>query len=181
MFDKLESVVNRYEQIGMELTRPDIASNNELFRKLMKEHSDLTPIVEKYREYKTVKEQNEEVYIEELINQVINIEDNDAVIAECVNPDITIKYEDGIYSYIIAPQKLQIGDKIVSSKKLVDVKILDTQLTQEYYETDAENSSICDYELAYNQPVCGDRSFEKRLFLFVIFYYKRIKYVLHLC
>ncbi|MBR2447989.1 MAG: peptide chain release factor 1, partial [Clostridia bacterium] len=56
MFDKLESVVNRYEQIGMELTRPDIASNNELFRKLMKEHSDLTPIVEKYREYTAAKE-----------------------------------------------------------------------------------------------------------------------------
>lgn len=33
-----------------------------------------------------------------------------------------IKYEDGIYSYIIAPQKLQVGDKIVSSKKLVDIK-----------------------------------------------------------
>ena len=56
MFDKLESVVNRYEQIGMELTRPDIASNNELFRKLMKEHSDLTPIVEKYREYTAAKD-----------------------------------------------------------------------------------------------------------------------------
>ncbi len=51
MFNKLESVVNRYEQIGIELTRPDVASNNELFRKLMKEHSELTPIVEKYREY----------------------------------------------------------------------------------------------------------------------------------
>ena len=51
MFDKLESVVNRHEQIGIELTRPDVASNNELFRKLMKEYSDLTPIVEKYREY----------------------------------------------------------------------------------------------------------------------------------
>ena len=51
MFDKLESVVNRYEQVGMELTRPDVASNNEQFRKLMKEHSELTPIVEKYREY----------------------------------------------------------------------------------------------------------------------------------
>ena len=50
MFDKLESVVNRYEQIGIELTRPDVASNNELFRKLMKEHSELTPIVEKYKE-----------------------------------------------------------------------------------------------------------------------------------
>ncbi len=51
MFNKLEMVVNRYEQIGIELTRPDVASNNELFRKLMKEHSELTPIVEKYREY----------------------------------------------------------------------------------------------------------------------------------
>lgn len=51
MFNKLETVVNRYEQVGIELTRPDVASNNELFRKLMKEHSELTPIVEKYREY----------------------------------------------------------------------------------------------------------------------------------
>ena len=51
MFNKLETVVIRYEPIGIELTRPDVASNNELFRKLMKEHSELTPIVEKYREY----------------------------------------------------------------------------------------------------------------------------------
>ena len=55
MFDKLETVVNRYEQIGIELTRPDVASNNEQFRKLMKEHSELTPIVEKYREYTAAK------------------------------------------------------------------------------------------------------------------------------
>jgi len=33
-----------------------------------------------------------------------------------------IKYEDGIYSYILAPQKVEAGAKIVSSKKLVDVK-----------------------------------------------------------
>ena len=55
MFNKLETVVNRYEQIGIELTRPDVASNNEVFRKLMKEHSELTPIVEKYREYTAAK------------------------------------------------------------------------------------------------------------------------------
>ena len=51
MFEKLSAVENRYEQIGVELTRPDVASNNALFTKLMKEHSELTPIVEKYREY----------------------------------------------------------------------------------------------------------------------------------
>lgn len=60
MFDKLESVVNRYEQIGIELTRPDVASNNELFRKLMKEHSELTPIVEKYRELQAAKNAEKE-------------------------------------------------------------------------------------------------------------------------
>lgn len=60
MFDKLESVVNRYEQIGIELTRPDVASDNELFRKLMKEHSELTPIVEKYKEYQSAKQAEQE-------------------------------------------------------------------------------------------------------------------------
>ncbi|MBR7132203.1 MAG: peptide chain release factor 1 [Clostridia bacterium] len=55
MFDKLEAVVNRYEQIGEELSHPEVVSDNELFRKLMKEHSELTPIVEKYREYAAAK------------------------------------------------------------------------------------------------------------------------------
>ncbi len=60
MFDKLETVVNRYEQIGVELTRPEVVSNNEMFRKLMKEHSELTPIVEKYREYTAAKDTEKE-------------------------------------------------------------------------------------------------------------------------
>ncbi len=60
MFDKLESVVNRHEQIGIELTRPDVASDNELFRKLMKEYSELTPIVEKYKQYVAAKNAEKE-------------------------------------------------------------------------------------------------------------------------
>ena len=60
MFDKLESVVNRHEQIGIELTRPDVASDNELFRKLMKEYSELTPIVEKYKQYVSAKNAEKE-------------------------------------------------------------------------------------------------------------------------
>ena len=60
MFDKLESVVNRYEQIGLELSRPETAGDNALFTKLMKEHAELTPIVEKYREYKSAKDSERE-------------------------------------------------------------------------------------------------------------------------
>ena len=55
MFDKLEAVENRYEQIAIELSRPETASDGALFTKLMKEHAELNPIVEKYREYKKAK------------------------------------------------------------------------------------------------------------------------------
>ena len=67
MFDKLESVVNRHEQIGIELTRPDVASDNELFRKLMKEYSELTPIVEKYKQYVSAKNAEKEAL--EILNE----------------------------------------------------------------------------------------------------------------
>jgi len=67
VFDKLESVVNRHEQIGIELTRPDVASDNELFRKLMKEYSDLTPIVEKYKQYVSAKNAEKEAL--EILNE----------------------------------------------------------------------------------------------------------------
>ena len=67
MFDKLEAVVNRHEQIGIELTRPDVASDNELFRKLMKEYSELTPIVEKYKEYVSAKNAEKEAL--EILNE----------------------------------------------------------------------------------------------------------------
>ena len=55
MFDKLEAVESRYEQIAIELSRPETAADGALFTKLMKEHAELNPIVEKYREYKSAK------------------------------------------------------------------------------------------------------------------------------
>ena len=60
MFEKLSAVESRYEQIGVELTRPEVVTDNALFTKLMKEHSELTPIVEKYREYRSAVEAEKE-------------------------------------------------------------------------------------------------------------------------
>lgn len=60
MFEKLSAVESRYEQIGVELTRPEVVTDNSLFTKLMKEHSELTPIVEKYREYRSAVESEKE-------------------------------------------------------------------------------------------------------------------------
>ena len=52
MFDRLEDLLHRYEEIMNELNEPDVAANQERLRALMKEQSDLTPLVEAYREYK---------------------------------------------------------------------------------------------------------------------------------
>ncbi len=56
MFDKLEMLVLRYHEIMEELNCPDVANDQNRFRKLMKEQSDLTPLVETYIEYKKAKE-----------------------------------------------------------------------------------------------------------------------------
>ncbi len=56
MFDKLEDMLVRYEEIMNELNEPDVTSNQARFRKLMKDQSDLTPLVEAYTEYKKCKE-----------------------------------------------------------------------------------------------------------------------------
>lgn len=52
MFDKLDDLLRKYEEIMNALSEPDIANNQERFRALMKEQSDLTPIVETYKEYR---------------------------------------------------------------------------------------------------------------------------------
>ncbi len=56
MFDKLDDLLMRYEDISRELSSPDVTANQERFRKLMKEQSDITPIVEAYTEYKQKKQ-----------------------------------------------------------------------------------------------------------------------------
>lgn len=60
MFDRLEDLVIRYQEVMGELQEPDVANDPERFRKLMKEQSDLAPIVEAYQEYKKCKQNVEE-------------------------------------------------------------------------------------------------------------------------
>ncbi len=60
MFDKLDELVEKLEQIMKDLSDPDVVNDQARFRKLMKEQSDLTPIVEKYKEYKQAKQDEED-------------------------------------------------------------------------------------------------------------------------
>jgi len=56
MFDKLDDLLRRFEEIMNELSEPEVTSNQERFRALMKEQSDLQPLVDAYKEYKSCKQ-----------------------------------------------------------------------------------------------------------------------------
>jgi len=60
MFDRLEDLLIRYEELLLEMNSPDLASDPDKYRKLMKEHAELTPIVEAYKAYKKALETIEE-------------------------------------------------------------------------------------------------------------------------
>lgn len=56
MFDKLDAILIRYDQVMEELNDPTVVNDQTRFRKLMKEQTDLHPIAEKYTEYKQTKQ-----------------------------------------------------------------------------------------------------------------------------
>jgi peptide chain release factor 1 len=60
MFDNLEELERKFEELNNKIMDPAIISDREQYGKIMKEHSDLEPIVAKYREYKSVQKNLEE-------------------------------------------------------------------------------------------------------------------------
>lgn len=62
MFEKLELIEKRFEEINERLMDPDVVSDPEEYKKLMKEYKNLTVIVEKFREYKKAREAFDEAH-----------------------------------------------------------------------------------------------------------------------
>lgn len=60
MFDKLSFIENQFEELANKISDPEVIADQDTWRKLCKEHSDLTPIVDKYREYKANRDTIEE-------------------------------------------------------------------------------------------------------------------------
>ena len=60
MFEKLEAIEKRYEELTREIADPELISNQAEWQKSMKEHASLEELVQKFREYKKVKKEMEE-------------------------------------------------------------------------------------------------------------------------
>ena len=82
MFDKLEDLERRYEEIQAELSEPEVVNDQTRFRKLMKEQTDMGAIVDKYREYKDTKKTIEESL--ELLDS-----ENDADMREMIKEELS--------------------------------------------------------------------------------------------
>jgi peptide chain release factor 1 len=55
MFERLEQIEARYEGLGRQLADPAVLADHAQYQKLAKQHRDLEPVVEKFREYRQVK------------------------------------------------------------------------------------------------------------------------------
>lgn len=65
MFEKLLQLEERYETISQQLTQPEVAGDQQRFRALMRDHKELTPVMEKFKEYRQAKDNVQEA--EELL------------------------------------------------------------------------------------------------------------------
>ncbi len=81
MFQRLEDVEKRYEELTTKISDPEEIAKTSSWQKLMKEHSELTPIVEKYREYKKAEktiEENQELLKDPELKELAEIEIEEA-------------------------------------------------------------------------------------------------------
>ncbi len=81
MFDKLEDLLLRYSELMQELASPEVTGDQNRFRKLMKEQSELAPVVETYTAYKKAKETIED-------SLVMLEEENDAEMRELLKEEL---------------------------------------------------------------------------------------------
>lgn len=87
MFDKLAFIEEKYEDLSRKISDPEIIADNETWSKYCKEHSDITPIVEKYREYKAALETVSDA--EEMLK-----ENNDKEFEEMLRAELVQAQED---------------------------------------------------------------------------------------
>ena len=71
MFDKLDFILDKYEELSKKVSDPEVIARQKEWQKLMKEMSDLEPIVKEYTAYKKAKEELEEA------KEILDMEDDE--------------------------------------------------------------------------------------------------------
>ena len=88
MFDKLDFILEKYEELSKKVSDPEIIADQPVWQKHIKEMGEMEPIVKKYREYKSAKQGIDEA------KEILEMED-DAELKEMAKMELT-ELEDGI-------------------------------------------------------------------------------------
>ena len=60
MFERLDQLEARYEDLGRQMSDPTLVNDQKKFQSIAKQHRDMEPTVEKFREYRKIKDRSEE-------------------------------------------------------------------------------------------------------------------------
>ena len=102
MFDKLELLVEKFEELENKIIDPEIMKDMNVWQKLAKEHGDMKPIVEKYREYSKHKKELEEN--KEMLKESLDDEMKELVKEEISNLEDSIEKEEQDLKILLLPK-----------------------------------------------------------------------------
>lgn len=102
MFDKLELLVEKFEELEKKIIDPEIMKDMNVWQKLAKEHSDMKPIVEKYREYSKHKKELEEN--KEMLKESLDDEMKELVKEEISELEDSIEKEEQDLKILLLPK-----------------------------------------------------------------------------
>lgn len=102
MFDKLELLVEKFEELEKKIIDPEIMKDMNVWQKLAKEHGDMKPIVEKYREYSKHKKELEEN--KEMLKESLDDEMKELVKEEISELEESIEKEEQDLKILLLPK-----------------------------------------------------------------------------
>ncbi len=102
MFDKLELLVEKFEELEKKIIDPEIMKDMNVWQKLAKEHGDMKPIVEKYREYSKHKKELEEN--KEILKESLDDEMKELVKEEISELEDSIEKEEQDLKILLLPK-----------------------------------------------------------------------------
>lgn len=102
MFDKLELLVEKFEELEKKIIDPEIMKDMNVWQKLAKEHGDMKPIVEKYREYSKHKKELEEN--KEMLKESLDDEMKELVKEEISELEDSIEKEQQDLKILLLPK-----------------------------------------------------------------------------
>ena len=102
MFDKLELLVEKFEELEKKIIDPEIMKDMNVWQKLAKEHGDMKPIIEKYREYSKHKKELEEN--KEMLKESLDDEMKELVKEEISELEDSIEKEEQDLKILLLPK-----------------------------------------------------------------------------